>query len=185
MMRRGMLLLLLLAPFIGRAEQKGSKVIGTPDATRASSQSVEVMEAFFRKFGAEGITYVLLESQLDATASPFASKSLLREFPVRQAKHRHRDFGSVSVRLLTDAESIDIFADGKGCSAGWREFHRRFPNSKALLQFSAVSFTNSGKEAQVLVKVSSACLGGTVDRYRFLRRGSSWQFVEAENLGRA
>ncbi len=39
-------------------------------ATGASSQSAEVMEAFFRKFGTEGRTYVLRESPQDATASP-------------------------------------------------------------------------------------------------------------------
>jgi hypothetical protein len=154
-------------------------------ATAASSQSAEVMEGFFRKFGTEGRTYILRESPLDATDSPGASRALLREFPVRQTKLRRRDFGSVSVRLLTDAEFIDIFADGKGCSAGWAEFHKRYPNSKALLQFSAVRFTKGGDEAHVLVQVSSACLGGTIDKCRFLRQGSLWHFADSENLGRA
>lgn len=139
-------------------------------ATAASSRSAEVMEAFFRKFGMEGRTYVLRESRLES---------------VRQARHRRRDFGSVSIRLISDAEYIDIFADGKSCSAGWTEFHKRYPNSKVLLQFSAVRFTKGGAEASVLVQVSSACLGGTIDRYRFLRRGSSWHFADSENIGRA
>jgi hypothetical protein len=154
-------------------------------ATGASSQSAEVMEAFFRKFGTEGRAYVLRESLQDATDSPGASKALLREFPVRQTKHRRRDFGSVSVRLLTDAEYIDIFSDERSCSGGWSEFHKRYPNAKALLQFSAVRFTKGGAEAHVLVQVGSACLGGTIDRFRFLRHGSLWRFADSENLGRA
>jgi len=154
-------------------------------ATGRPLQSAAVMEAFFSKFGTEGSTYVLREATLDATASPGASKALLGEFPVRQSKHRRRDFGAVPVRLLTDAEYIDVFADGKGCSGGWIEFRKRFPNSKALFQFSAARFTKGGAEAHVLVQVSNACLGGTVDRYRFLRRGSSWHFADSQNLGRA
>lgn len=154
-------------------------------ATGASSQSDEVMEAFFRKFGTAGRTYVVRESPLDATASTGASQALLGEFPVRQTPHRHRDFSGISVRLMTDAEYIDIFADGKGCTGGWTEFHKRYPNSKALLQFSAVRFTKGGAEAHLLVQVSSACLGGTIDRCRFVRQGSSWHFADSENLGRA
>ncbi len=163
----------------------GSLYVLCGAATGAPSQSAEVMEAFFRKFGTEGRTYVLRESLQDATASPGASKALLWKFPVRQTRHRRRDFGSVSVRLLTDAEYIDIFADEKGCSAGWTEFYKRYPDSKALLQFSAVRFTKGGAEAHVLVQVSSACLGGTIDRFRFLRHGSLWHFADSENLGRA
>ena len=154
-------------------------------AIGAPSRSGEVFEAFFRQFGEAGRTYVLLESVLDATASPGASRALLREFPIRRTRHRASDFGNVSVRLLTEAEYVDIFSDGRSCSGGWNEFHSRFPNAKVLLQFSAVRFTKGGAEAHVLVKIGSACLGGTLDRYRFLHDGSVWQFADAENLGRA
>ena len=153
-------------------------------ATAASSQSAEVMKAFFRKIGTEGSTYVLRASPLDATAFPSASKAFLGEFPVQKSMHRHRDFGGVSVRLMTDSEYIDIFANEKSCSAGWTEFHKRYPNSKALLAFSAVRFTRGGDEAHLLAEISYACLGGTIDRYRFVRHGSSWHFADSENLGR-
>ena len=157
----------------------GGAAIGAP------SRTSKVFEAFFRQFGEADRTYVVRESLLDGTASPGASRALLQEFPVRRTRHRAGDFGGVSVRLLADAEYVDIFSDGRSCAGGWNEFHSRFPNAKVLLEFSAVRFTKGGAEAHVLVQISSACLGGTVDRYRFLRDGSAWQFGDAENLGRA
>lgn len=154
-------------------------------AVAASTRSSDVFEAFFRQFGEEGRTYVVLDSVLDASASPGASKALMREFPVRRRKHRVGDFGRVSVRLLTEAEYVDIFADSRSCPAVWREFHERFPDAKAPLQFSEIRFVKDGSEAVLLAHISSACLGGTIDKFRFAREGSTWRFVDSENLGRA
>jgi hypothetical protein len=154
-------------------------------ALAASTRPGEVFEAFFRQFGEPGRAYVALDTVLDASASPGASKALLREFPVRTRKHRARDFGSVSIRLLTNAEYVEIFTDSRGCSAGWSEFHARFPNARVLLQLSEVRFVKDGSEAHFLAQVSSACLGGTMDKFRFVREGATWRFVDSENLGRA
>ena len=176
---------LALDPMLRRQALAGTLSLFGVAAIAAPPRSNEVFEAFFRQFGEAGRTYVLLESVLDASASPGASRSLIREFPVRQRKHRAGEFGSVSVRLLTEAEYVEIFSEGRSCAAGWSDFHSRFPDAKALLQFSAVRFTKGGTEAHVLAQISSACLASTVDRYRFLSYGALWQFATAENLGRA
>ena len=125
------------------------------------------------------------ELVLDAIASPAATRSLLQAFPARTRKHRAVDFGSVPVRFLTEEEYIEIFSESRSCAGGWREFHERFPTAKALLQFSLIRFTKGGTEANFLAQISSACLGSTIDKYRFVQKDSLWKFVDVENLGRA
>jgi hypothetical protein len=151
----------------------------------ATAKSEAVYEALFRRLGDANRTFVLLAWPLDASDLMSSDGLLALEFPRRQVRHRPGDFGAVRVRLVSDAEYVEVFSDERGCRGGWVEFHRRFPEAKVLIRLSAVSFSANGRTADVLVQVGSDCFGGTIDKFTFVNSDSGWRFALRENLGRS
>ena len=146
---------------------------------------VAVYESLFRQFAESGRTHFVLEWALDPREflPPAEIESL--NFPTYTKSHRRADLGSSLVRLLANSEYLEIFSDTRSCSEAWREFHRRFPEAKVLVQLSAVAISETGREAHVLLSVGSACLGSTIDLLRFTASGREWTFANSRNIARS
>jgi hypothetical protein len=143
-----------------------------------------VYGALIRHFESALKAYVVLETPLDSTSLVAPTDSLVRDFPAHRVNHRQEDFGALPIRLLREAEFHEIFSDTANCTRTWDEFRRRFPESPSLLRLSTICFKRRGAEAHVLSEISSGCMGMTIDRFSFERRGHAWRFAAAENLGR-
>ena len=150
-----------------------------------AEESAPVYEALFRQFGQPGLTYVVLEQPLEPKeVAPLEERIKGFDFPKDRDKHQLRDFGAISVRLLTNDAYAELFAQNRSCSEGWQAFHKRFPN-KSLLKLSLVGFRNDGQEAAVILEGASACLGGSTDVLMFDKKNSRWRFRDSINIGRS
>ena len=150
-------------------------------ASAASSSAV--YEAFFRQSGDLTNEFFVLAWVLDASELGPPDDLLALEFPRTHRKHRSEDFGVARVRVVSDAEYIEIFS-GR-CADGWAEFRRRFPQAKALVRLSHVHYSANGAAASLLAKVGSGCFGSTVDYFMFVKSASGWRFGARETIERS
>ena len=143
-----------------------------------------VFSALFAELGKPGHTYVVREDvEVFSDYVPASDKAQFKAFAFTKHSQKHdpKDFGVVSVNLLSLDNYIQIF--DKSCTKGWATFHKRYPSAKVLLGLSHVAFHANGKEAVVLMFVGSACLGGRWDLIFFKRDSSVWKFDKSVNVG--
>jgi len=157
-------------------------------AIAQAQESVRVYESLFREFGQPNGPYVVLETPInpnDVLSTEREAILKIYRFPTKLVPHLKKDFGAASVHLLSDTEYVKMFSDTSGCGTGWGTFHEHFPEAKVLIELSPVAFRANDREALVVMKGSSGCLGGSVDLLVFARSGSSWKFKEATNVSRS
>ena len=81
-------------------------------------------------------------------------------------------------RVVLSSEIDAIFTGG----GWWEEFYKTFPGSRGFLQFSAVAFSEDGKQAFLYVSHSCGGLCGTGWIVSLSRRGERWQVASKRML---
>lgn len=142
--------------------------------------------------------YVKLFASLDAADMPLyireaPARLSIDEVPERMRKlfsafqftdsnrpHQEGDFGSLHVRLISEAEFSRMFVGG--CERGWDQFHNKYPEAKSLLQVSLVGFRSNKSEALVYVAGGSECLAGSGYLFLLQKGMGGWNVVQEFNL---
>lgn len=159
--------------------------LGLCTGSAAAERAAPVYEALFAYLGQfvePGHVFLVLERPLDPSSTLSLVELKASGLPRRLAVQPRSAFGSSRVRLLSNTEYLQIFADERGCAGGWKELHLRYPGAKALVEVSGVSIDKAGRTALVLVGIGSACFGSTVSMARFALKGGAWEFASLTRI---
>jgi hypothetical protein len=167
-----------------------SAALSPPSFAGSQDESAAVYAAFFRELAPGRKHFVIRENRNAVREVPMPDDLVARlrefEFP-KQPRHRAADFHAIQARLLSDREYVQIFSDSRGCAAGWKEFHSRFPKAETLVELSGVGVSSNRREAALLVHGASGCLNGSWEALFFSQDhvGAPWKFKESQNYGRS
>ncbi|MBC3875487.1 hypothetical protein [Undibacterium flavidum] len=132
----------------------------------------------------------LLTSKADEISGlmPIATKSVISDFLNVGEKELHFDIQKLTSTLgnrviaLSEKDYIKLFNGSMKLKEAWKNFYRQFPKSHSLIKFSRVGIDKEGRQALVLLSISSGGQFGAGDLFLLSKENGRWKITQQVNI---